>query len=856
VGISAFQEGTGVSLTFEPRVQRVTTVVLEPADPAPMQGSKPNSLPDRLSWKEVTHEVEQVSWAPLSNGQEFTGRLGVTREENSDLPEHLRSGAYATITAAVADLNARGVSGPVQFLLTDATYPSETFPIVVNVTSAAPTPTNTVTFKPNVGVTSSVSGASAGGALFKVFATNYITIDGSNSDGGTTRDLTLQNTSTTSPVVVWFGSSGTTPITNGTLKNCVVRNGVNTSSAIVISDGMTSGNAGYFSTMEIRNNKIEKAYMGAYANGGTTPQNGTGLTYAQNEMNTGGANSIRYCGLYMQGVNGAQVTNNDVGNFDAATSENDRGIWLASGSTNVTVDANRVHDIGYSGTSGYGAKGIVMSTGVTEANVTISNNMVSNMTGDGDSYSSFGGTYAPVGIYAFGTTVQGGLRIYDNSIHLYGNTINYSAAAYSIGIGLDDNSAGDVSGNCVVNNLGRLSTVGAGAVALALETGAAQLTGGDYNDLYCNSTGGGANLVGKIGATDYATLPEWRLATGRDANSISADPLYVGNSDLHISTTGATSPVANAGGVLAGITTDYDGEARTATPDIGADEFTTYLLATSVVGGGSITKAPSYLSYNPGTLVELTAVPDSGWAFQQWSGDLTGSANPDTLLMDGDKSVTAHFDNWPTFSIADASVIEGTRTVAAFIVTLSAAYTDTVKVDYATADSTALAGSDYFAATGRLVFNPGVTADTLEVTVIPDSLLEPDEYFAVLLSNAQNAHPGDSFAIGTILNDDQASDAPERIPAVTFLGGTQPNPVAHGATILFGLHRPGTVRLSIFDVQGRLVRDLVSGSQTAGYKRVAWDGRDQGGSQTGAGVYLLRLEADHKTYKSRMVVVR
>ncbi len=185
-------------------------------------------------------------------------------------------------------------------------------------------------------------------------------------------------------------------------------------------------------------------------------------------------------------------------------------------------------------------------------------------------------------------TGQGGISIVDNSIFLYGNTINYSASAYSVGIGLDDGTAGNVSGNNVVNNLGRLSTVGAGAVALALETGAAQLTGGDTNNLYCNSTGGGTNLVGKIAATDYATMAAWRTASGRDANSISADPDYVSNTDLHIRQD-LISPVSNAAAPIAGILNDYDGDSRDgSTPDIGADEFTIYILSTAVVGSGSI----------------------------------------------------------------------------------------------------------------------------------------------------------------------------------------------------------------------------------------------------------------------------
>ena len=744
----------------------------------------------------------------------------------------------------MADLNARGVSGPVRFLLTDATYPSETFPITVNVTNEnVPTASSPVTIKPSAGVTATVAGAGASTAILKVFGTNYITIDGSNAEGGTTRDLTLENTSATSPIVVWFGSNGTTPITNGALKNCVVRNGVNTSSAVVISDGTTSGSAGYFSTMEVRNNKIEKAYMGVYATGGTTPQYGFGLTCAGNEINTAGANAIRKVGLYLQGVNGAVIANNDIGNFETATSENDFGIWLATGSINVSVDANSIHDIGYTGTSGYGAKGIAVSTGLAAANAVVSNNMVFNITGDSDSYSSFGCTYTPAGIYAYGAG-QGGIRIVDNSVYLYGNTINYSAAAYSVGIGLDDGSAADVSGNCVVNNLGRLSTTGVGAVAIALEISAAQLTGGDYNNLYCNATGGGANLVGKIAATDYAALAAWQAASGRDANSISADPLYAGLTDLHIRTD-VPSPVGNAGTVVAGISTDFDGDLRSATPDIGADEYTVYTLVTAVVGNGSIEVVPAQAVYAPGTEVQLTAVV-RGWGFDHWSGDATGSDNPVTITMDGDKSVTAHFLFTTGAVVSDVTLEEGDSgtTDAIFTVTLSEAAPDTVEIGYTTADSTAtVADNDYIAASGTLVFAPGDVEETFAVQVVGDTDNELDEVFQVLLVDPDGVVIVDGLGLGTIVNDDEASAVAEPMPTTTFLGNSFPNPCGGSTTIAFGLHVPDRVELRVYDLQGRVVRNLMSGTQTAGYKRDRL-GRPRQRQSRGRGGLLLRTHAD------------
>ena len=606
VGVSSFNLATGMNLSFERHVEMVTREVLEPVEPVTR-----GDAPGNIAFKTVTRQVEQVTWLPVESGQPYTGPLYKKRNEDANIPNAVMAGAYATITAAVNDLNLRGVSGPVRFLLIDSTYPTETFPITVNVVSASvPTAANPVTIKPSAGVTSSVSGAAAATSIFKIFNTNYITIDGSNTLGGTTRNLTIENTSVTTPNVVWIGSNGTTPITNGALKNCVVRNGVNTSSAVVISDGATVGTAGYFSDITIQNNSIQKAFIGVFATGGTTPQNGVNLTYADNELNSTGVNAVARTGLYMQGVNGGVVRNNDVGNIDKTSSESDNGIWLATGTTNVTVNANRVHDIGYTGTSGYGGRGIAVSTGLAAANITLSNNMISNITGDGDSFASFGMSFSPVGIYVFGAG-QTGVSILDNSIFLFGNTINFSSAAYSAGIAIDDGATANASGNNVVNNLGRIS-LGTGAAAIALELTASQLTGGDRNNLFANSTGGGTNLVGKIAAVDYATLATWTAASGRDANSVSGNPFYVSTSDLHIDVTTPGSPVSNASVPLS-IVTDFDGQARDgSTPDIGADEFTyvTHIITASAGAGGAIAPSGS-VAVPEGTNKTFTITPDA-----------------------------------------------------------------------------------------------------------------------------------------------------------------------------------------------------------------------------------------------------
>jgi hypothetical protein len=70
---------------------------------------------------------------------------------------------------------------------------------------------------------------------------------------------------------------------------------------------------------------------------------------------------------------------------------------------------------------------------------------------------------------------------------------------------------------------------------------------------------------------------------------------------------------------------------------------TQYTLTTDTVGQGSITLDPPGGTYDQGTVVTLTAQPASGWQFYGWSGDLSGSENPDTITMNTNKSVTASF---------------------------------------------------------------------------------------------------------------------------------------------------------------------------------------------------------------------
>ena len=69
----------------------------------------------------------------------------------------------------------------------------------------------------------------------------------------------------------------------------------------------------------------------------------------------------------------------------------------------------------------------------------------------------------------------------------------------------------------------------------------------------------------------------------------------------------------------------------------------TYQLTDTVNGQGTIQKSPSKNNYEEGTKVTLTATPASGWIFQKWTGDATGSETNVTVTMNGSKNIEAVF---------------------------------------------------------------------------------------------------------------------------------------------------------------------------------------------------------------------
>ncbi len=158
--------------------------------------------------------------------------------------------------------------------------------------------------------------------------------------------------------------------------------------------------------------------------------------------------------------------------------------------------------------------------------------------------------------------------------------------------------------------------------------------------------------------------------------------------------------------------------------------------------------------------------------------------------------------------------------------------------------------ADHLANTGTYRWQvPGTSADSVLLAV---ELVESDLTPPPVPGAAPDLLVSGSTALSDYFSIAGTTDAGV-VPTALAFAPIRPNPAADAAVIRFGLPQSATVRLDIFDVQGRHVRNLTSGSRAAGWHDLTWNGRSDAGSHAQAGLYFVRFEALGRRFQQRLV---
>jgi hypothetical protein len=329
--------------------------------------------------------------------------------------------------------------------------------------------------------------------------------------------------------------------------------------------------------------------------------------------------------------------------------------------TGNLVERNFVHSLSITTTAIQGQiYGMIIRGGNTTgtATATVQNNMIRlGLDGSGNSLS---GDFLMRGIRdsAAGTGGNTNNSYFYNSVYIGGSNVSSSSNSQAF---FSDQTTSATSPRIIKNNIfynARSTTSGAGKnYAIGVAGTAPNPTGltSNFNDLYATGTAG---FVGLFNTVDRTTLANWQSATGQDANSISADPLFVSPNgtattvDLHLQSgspaiaagTPITSTTVNP---LSGITNDFDGDNRNpSTPDIGADERTPYVAAAP-----ALVSAASRMTHGGGAGTFSIPMPLSGPSGIEPRSDTTGNF---TIVMTFDQTIKS----------GSAAVIGGTGSVS------------------------------------------------------------------------------------------------------------------------------------------------------------------------------------------------
>ncbi len=307
-------------------------------------------------------------------------------------------------------------------------------------------------------------------------------------------------------------------------------------------------------------------------------------------------------------------------NSSADTSASVVGISQSAFAAGQTVSQNVVHSLSNTAASaGVHVYGIYYSASATAGNVVARNFVHSLSIASTSTISSLRGMHfdagsftaqnnmVRVGLAASGANTAGGSALsgildngtsagrnfYHNSVFVGGTQTIVSNFTHAF------SSAGSANTRDFRNNIFVNTRTGGTHFAVYFSV-SNSLTGlrADNNLFFAAGTGA---VLGNYNFADRTTLAAWQTATGLDAASIVADPLFInptGNAatgNLHVQ---SSSPTSGLGAPLAAVTDDFDGQPRSpVSPDIGSDEFAAAAIGVEQPAGTSLLDGNSTVSF-------------------------------------------------------------------------------------------------------------------------------------------------------------------------------------------------------------------------------------------------------------------
>lgn len=142
----------------------------------------------------------------------------------------------------------------------------------------------------------------------------------------------------------------------------------------------------------------------------------------------------------------------------------------------------------------------------------------------------------------------------------------------------------------------------------------------------------------------------------------------------------------------------------------------------------------------------------------------------------------------------------------------------------------------------------------LNVVMDATGLAEDDYWADIVLATNDPANPTLTIPVSMTVTTWVGVDGD--VPLTTIFFGAVPNPFSPTTSLHFSLPRETDVDLRIYDVAGRLVRTLVSGSRPAGSNEVHWNGKDNAGQDIASGTYFARLIVDDEVEIKSLTLMR